>query len=592
MTDRRSWTKSLLLLVWIGVFIALGTHESRPLALGLRFLGNLSPDLLAGLGTVVGFWALGGPLRHWIVPDFATDDRPTRALLEIGLGFSVALLFTSLLGSAGLLPSVCQGLFGIGIVGAAFRVRSERVFTSIDQIHWSSWGLPLIALALVFPVVFELVAPLVGPDEAQYHRRFVEQILRTGSVPGDIEDPVSGFALGLHSIGSVPASITDVGALRPFSFLLGALGLFGGERLLRRCFGSGGAWIYLLVVVSSVTLMRALPSFNTDLSLSLLVILVAILALDWAQSPSSPGGRPWAMAIVGGAALSAKFIAPLFIAPFYLVVAIAILWDSRTKQRGRLLLKLCLAALVPALFALPWLIKNQMLAGHPLYPIGGLSFPDFAPTAFSFNFDENFGSGRSAAALLHVPWDLFITGREFDARHYMGRFGFWPLVAIPGVLLIASRSRVVLLLALASLAGFFLWAGILMRAVYLLPLWPVLAALTAGGLMALLPAAPGRARAAATAALALSRLNSRRARAGLGGPASGPPRCSRRGEANRLSSPAHAGGWRTRLDSTKQLARRGGRTVLVLGLVGSPQSTRLDGWRKLHPSARTHPPAR
>jgi len=86
----------------------------------------------------------------------------------------------------------------------------------------------------------------------------------------------------------------------------------------------------------------------------------------------------------------------------------------------------------------------------------------------------------------------------------MGRFGFWPLVAIPGVLLVASRSRVVLLLLLASLAGFFLWAGILMRAVYLLPLWPVLAALTAGGLMALLPAAPGRARAAATAALALS----------------------------------------------------------------------------------------
>ena len=498
MSDRPQGMRSFLLIAWALFFVGLGSQESRPLALALHLVLEIGPDLLVAAGTLLSLWALGAPVRRRLVPNFGSNDRATCALLDVGLGLSVGVAATSVLGSLGVMtPFVCRALFLCGLLLAVIRAKSDRTVTDIVDMSGRTWPLILVAGGLFFPSLFELAAPMLGPDESQYHRRFIEILSRTGAVPGDSEDAVSGFALGLHCIAAVPSSITGVGAARALSFLLGILGLFAGERLLRRCFGPGHAWTYVFVVTSSVTLLRVAPSLNTDLSTALLVVLIALISLDWAQAPASPEGRPWVLALLGGAALSIKFSIPLFIAPFYVIVAVAILWDERVRDRGRLLLILTAAALLPALFGLPWFIKNQLILGHPLYPIFGLEIPPEAPTAFAFNFNFNYGPGSGIAALLRTPWDLFITGREFDGRHFMGRFGVWPLIAVPGVLWAARTSRAVFLLALASALGFVLWSSILLRAVYLLPLWPVLAALTAGALGALLPSQPGPARSCA-----------------------------------------------------------------------------------------------
>jgi len=482
---------TFILAGWLALWLVIGARESQPLALLAAFTTNLGPHLLAAAGTVAGFWALGGPLRSRVVPDFADDDPTTRALLETGLGLSALLLITSLLGSFGLLfPIVSRGIFIAGLCAVVLRLKRSRTGPKSSNTKPLYVGIPLLAAAVLLPCLFTITAPLVGPDEVQYHRRFVEQILRTGGVPGDAEDPLSSFALGLHCLASIPASLTGVSALRPFGFLLGLAGILGGERLFRRTFGPGKSWIYLGVVLSSVSLLRALPLFTTDLPLALLVALIALLALDWTQSPGDPGGRPWAIALLGGAALSIKFTAPIFIAPLYIALAVAILWDEKTTRRGHLLLITAVSAAVPLAFALPWLIKNQLTSGHPLYPLLGMAFPETAPTAFAFNFDAHYGPGKSLTAMIRSPWDLFIMGREFDRRQFMGRMGMWPLVALPGIVLTIRRNRQALLLVLASLLGFFLWASVLLRAVYLLPLWPILAAVTAGGLMQFLPKAP------------------------------------------------------------------------------------------------------
>lgn len=492
--SRHPLKSTFLFVGWLVLWLALGAHESQPLALLFAFVTNLGPDLVAAIGTFVGFWAFGGPLRSRLVPEFAADDPATCALLEIGLGLAALVLTTSLLGSFGLLlPVVARGIFIVGLCVAVLRIKRSAVSPQSDVAKGISLSLPLITAAVLLPCLFSIAAPPVGPDEVQYHRRFVEHILRTGWVPGDGQDPVSSFALGLHCLASIPASLTGVSALRPFGFLLGLAGILGGERLFRRTFGPGRSWIYLGVLLSSVSLVRALPLFSTDLPLALLVALIALLALDWTQSIGDPGGRPWAMALLGGAALSIKFTAPFFIAPLYLILAVAILWDERAKRRGRLLLIAALSAVVPLVFALPWLIKNQLTSGHPLYPLLGMSFPETAPTAFAFNFDTHYGPGKSLVGMLRSPWDLFILGREYDRRHFMGRMGIWPLVALPGILLMVRRNRPAFYLLIASLLAFFLWASVLLRAAYLLPLWPLIAALTAGGLVHLLPSPSGSA---------------------------------------------------------------------------------------------------
>jgi hypothetical protein len=503
----RPLRNTLALAVWLGLCLAVGARESRPLNLLFALAINVGPGLLTAAGTAAGFWAIGGPLRARLVPHFAKGDPATGALLDFGLGLSVLLAVTSLLGSFGLLlPIAAQALFLGGLIAAGVRLERERPKFLLAIASTNYALLPLLALGLLLPCLFMIAAPPLAADEVQYHLRFVEHLLRTGSVPADPQDPLSGFALGLHCLATLPASIAGIAALRPFGLLLGLAGLLGGERLYRRVFGPGRSWIYLLVALSAVSLVRVFPTFNTDLPLAGLVALIALLALDWTQSADDPGGRPWAIAILGGAALSIKFTAPFFIAPFYLVVILAILWNDRESGRGRLLLQCAFAAVLPLLFALPWLLKNQATTGHPLYPLLGMSFPEGAPTAFAFNFDRHYGPGKSLIGMIRAPWDLFILGTEFDRRHFMGRMGIWPIVAVPGMVYAARHNRQAFLLCVACLVGFLLWAGILLRAVYLLPLWPVLAALTAGGLAQLLPARASSGSHLASGVLAISLL--------------------------------------------------------------------------------------
>ena len=120
--------------------------------------------------------------------------------------------------------------------------------------------------------------------------------------------------------------------------------------------------------------------------------------------------------------------------------------------------------------------------------------PSALENAFVFNLTANYGPGGGLEAALRTPWDLFALGREFDRRLYLGRLNAWPLVAIPGLLL-ALRSRPeARAIAGAAALGFLVWAGPLRRVVYLLPLWPILAALTAGGIVEMMRLIPQPAR--------------------------------------------------------------------------------------------------
>ena len=96
-------------------------------------------------------------------------------------------------------------------------------------------------------------------------------------------------------------------------------------------------------------------------------------------------------------------------------------------------------------------------------------------------------------------------GREFDRRHFLGRLNPWPIVALPGLLLALRKPGAARALVGVCALGFLAWALVLRRVIYLLPLWPLLAAASAVGLHELLSRV-GRSRVALAgmaAALAL-----------------------------------------------------------------------------------------
>jgi len=451
---------------------------ARPLALAAGWGEHTGLPLLAAAATLAGCLGVGHWIRRRVSPDLFGGDGLSQALLALGLGVAVVQLLVLVLGVGGLAGELRLRVLFVLLVGVGLHALRRPGLGGPTSPGLAA-GLTL-AGALLLPSLLSVGAPPLGADEGQYHRRFVEALLRTGSFAGDPLDPTSGLVQGLHGLAAIPASWVGVAAMRPLAWLLALAGLATGERVLRRAVGRGAA-IYPLIAVGAASLVAALPVFNTDATGALFVGLVALVALDAAQAPSTPGGRFGLLGVLGGGALLIKFSAPLFLAPFWLMLGLRLLADSPGRARGAALARLVGSAAVPLLFVLPWLLRNQALFGHPLHPLAGLAAPPGLEAAFPFNFGDHYGPGRGTAALLRTPWDLFALGREFDRRLFLGRLNPWPLVAIPGLLLLLRERAGRRLLLPVALGGLF-WSLALRRVVYLLPLWPLIAAAAAGGL--------------------------------------------------------------------------------------------------------------
>ncbi len=488
---------ALIGLAWaIGVLVASGLG-ARPLHSVLGWLLHTGPGLGAAALVVCSAVLWGRPLVERLTPGVASGDAITRDLVALALGLAVLQTAAVLLGLAGVLSRPVAVLLLVApLVAMRWWRQPEAVSPSPAAGASPAWW--LVGGALLLPSILEIGAPMLAPDEGQYHRRLVEHVLQTGGFHLDAEDGPSGFAQGMHALGALAAHVGGLGALRPLGWLLGLAGLLTGERIAARRFGPVAAGWTMAVGCGAATLLRVLPTFNTDLALAPLIGVAAIVVLDLHDRPDGSPRRALSLAVIGGAALSIKYTAPLFIGPLVVVAAVS----AARAGRRRLVASLAAAAVLPLLFALPWLVRNAATFGHPLFPFFGLEAPPGGdPDAWAFNFTSNYGPGGAGAAVARSPWDLFVLGREFDRRLFLGRLNPWPLAAIPG-LLIALRERVALRgLAAAVVLMFLAWAVGLRRVVYLLPAWPLIAALTAGGLAALVDALAPSWRRAAGAAL-------------------------------------------------------------------------------------------
>lgn len=480
MTEQRPTQRLLLLAAaaaWAVVVLIALPGSARPTHLAAGWLTTTGPSFAAPLAFWIAAWGFGSPLQRRLLPHWT--DRPARFLVSAALGWAGLQVVVELLGLTGIFgPGPASVLLVVGLLLAARSVwGSNRVeFPTSSASEGFAWAVFALLLA---PALLAVGSPPLGPDEMLYHLRFVDHLVASGGFithPGDVE---AGFAQGMHSMLALPVSLGGVEAARPFALLFALTALVAGQRVTLIAFGRIAATLYLPLVAGAASVLRLAPLVSTDWPVGLFLGVAVLILLDQLRAPNR--GGIWALGLLGGAALSVKYTAPLFLAPVYLVLGLALLQgaeEGRLKAIGRLLV----AAVIPILFALPWLGRNAVLYGHPLHPIVGLAMPDGDPAAWVFNFTANYGPGEGVTAWLRGPWEFFTMGRELDRRLFLGRLNAWPLLSVPLTVALLLRSKPARALGVVTALGLLAWFGPLRRVAYLLPLWPILAALTAGGL--------------------------------------------------------------------------------------------------------------
>ena len=484
---------SLALLVGVWPTSARGPH------LLTGWLQTTGPGFVAAAAVLLAAWGPGALLRQRLLGPTLRDDRIGGALLDLALGLAVLQSAGVAAGSVGVFGSwTARGIVAGGL-GCAALAWTRRPPPAPRLPGALAVAAGFCALGLILPALLQAGAPGTTSDELQYHLRFVGGLLDTGRFSAHPDDPLTGLAQGMHALLGLAHGLVGERALRPLALLLSLAGLVAGQRLALRVAGPTAGIVYVPIALGAASLIRSLPVVGTDTPVMLfLAVALLLLVEQGAQRQPSDGRAALALGLIGGAAFSIKYTAATYFAPVWLVAAL-LAW----RRDARAVALVAGSALIPLVFAAPWLLKNLAMGAHPLLPLAGFDIPAGLESAFRFNIGENYGGGAGFAAWLASPWDLFALGTEFDRRHFLGRLSPWPLLGVP-FLVLALRDRGVRLLCAVSVLGLGLWAGPLRRVAYLLPLWPVIAATTAAGLALALQSWPTRTRRLAAGALGVA----------------------------------------------------------------------------------------
>jgi len=348
---------------------------------------------------------------------------PPEIALAVGAAFESLLIFLLLLLHLGWRPAyLVVGLAPLAVLPFLHRTnRDDAVVEPLGRYGRIAAGVIFAAYGVWYLV--NAMAPEISPDGIAYHLglpfeytrlgRFPDRIDFYGMLPQGMEMLFTmAFAFGRHSA----AKLVELGFLAATPTLL--------LRTARRLGLPDRAWLVAAAFYfcAPVTGLTGASSYN-EAALVFFTLAAFYLLLVWRDT-----GERWYLPAAG---LAAGFCYAIKI-PGAMVLAGAGLWvavgGGARRWRG---LALLAAGALPSVA--PWLVRNAVVAGNPLAPLGNALFPN----PYFHVLRERILAADLAdyghVAPLDVPWQLAFGDR------LTGTFG--PLLLALPLMVLAWRSR-------------------------------------------------------------------------------------------------------------------------------------------------------
>jgi hypothetical protein len=332
--------------------------------------GSAMIDLLVAAAVST---AAGG-VGHRLLPR-ANGSPIVQSVLQLALGFGVLSLIWMALGAAGLWHAWLAWLALVLTISIVWRdaVACIRNLGTISEIWARATGLErVLAVMCVFMLVARLAFALAPPfewDALVYHLELPRIYLDAGRLVFVPYNPYWGqpqlvemlftWAMALHGLTAATALAWLAGVLVPMG-VLGWAAEFRTENPIESSAMPAAGWLAAVVVSASPTFRATLSNGSVD-DFSALYGLCVAATLLLALRETSGRWLLWA-GVFAGFAVGVKLTAGIAL------LALAPIVVSWYVQSGRKAGQLLLAAGLGALVACPWLIKNAIFTGDPLYP--------------------------------------------------------------------------------------------------------------------------------------------------------------------------------------------------------------------------------
>ncbi|MEX0788138.1 MAG: hypothetical protein WD906_05025 [Anaerolineales bacterium] len=414
------------------------------------------------------------------------SDTLVAAAVQASLGLGFLSLLALGMGAIGLFRSAAFAIL-TGVLALAFRSGIRAWFVGLK----SGLAAPrpartlsrvVLGLSAVW-ITIDLVGALAPPvqfDALVYHLALPRQFLDAGRIVFTPENPFWGMPLGASMLYGWAWALGGTLSAPALGWAAGVLTLIGVWGFARTYSEEAGV-VSIAALLAGESLASSLGWAYADWFAALHGL--ALLALLSSTGRSDAGSRARAAGLAAGFAFGAKLSAAAAIGAGLAAIAFVGEGRSRWRSAGRF-------ALTAAAVSLPWLAKNLLSTGAPLYPFLGTSpYLDPLRQALYRSAGEPFAFGlRWAAPLLATH--LGVEG----APGYAASIGPLLLGLTPAILLVSSKIRtslripavfVVLGWLAWSLAG--LWSPLASQSrlhMWMFPAWAILAGVGYTGLAA------------------------------------------------------------------------------------------------------------
>ncbi len=485
---RLNWLGVLLSLLWgLIVFIAYYVVH-KPVTIELVIsLARLALILLGWLGTLSLAYLIGQIIKPVL------QNQPQRTALALRLGFGLAILgyFILALGAVrgywpllGWIVTAIALAFGLPALLADVRLAVPKFPTSRRN-----QALACFALFILLTSLLLALAPPTAWDSLVYHLTGPRIYLEAGGLAHDVDLPFLGFPQAgsmLFLWGQMLVG-PELAQLLHLTFAVLTLVLMTE---LAKVLVPGASWL-------ASALILGVPSAAMLMSwayVEWIVMYAALASFTLLRAKDSPGGGRRITIFKGREALVlAGFFAGMAFNTKYTAVGIILglifvmILEHRSWRAAGIFIG------IVAVSILPYLLKNAVLTGNPVYP---------------FFFDGKFwdshrafwyarvGTGLDLLQLLRAPWDATIFGVDggvvlghapYSATIGPALLALLPLAAFGYKERHDESKRLLRLLTIVSLVAFVVWlvqlalSELLVQTRLLFPVLPMVVLLAAAG---------------------------------------------------------------------------------------------------------------
>jgi hypothetical protein len=344
---------------------------------------------------------------------------------------------------------------------------SKRCMDSFKNALEAGPRVPVVFFGILcFVLLPTLIATLTPPnhwDELVYQLTIPKEYVRAG---GFVRMDYLVYFDAPHNVNLLYTlcllAANDISA-RLLHFCLGIFSAIVLFVLCKRYYDAISGWVAALIFLATPIVMTELKAALVDLGMTFFFLLSVYMILRWKEERRR--GLIVLAGIFSGIMLGCKYPA-IYALPALLMLIIASPIPaqqnqiSSTRRSGSAMHGLIIFCLLTLLFLLPWLIKNFILTGNPVYPNLYRIFDgrDWSP-ALARHVSiwlQSMGMGKGLGDFLLLTWRMTVYGWHTYERFagIITPFYFFPLIFIPFAW---RRTRLTLHLLLAVVIYMACW---------------------------------------------------------------------------------------------------------------------------------------